>query len=105
MAMVIGELAGWFSGSQADSIGGGLVVGCFAILFGCFGLATSAYGLVHGMIALDSSVTVTPAPIGRTDFATVGWNTHEGLRHSLIYESKDAIAAVLKWLASVLPTR
>jgi hypothetical protein len=65
-------------------------------------LATSAYGLVQGLVALQSPLTVTPAPVGQTNFVTVGWTMRDKLRHSLIYESSDAIKRITDWLRLVL---
>jgi hypothetical protein len=62
----------------------------------------SGYGMVHGLVSLDSKVTVTPAPTGEMDFATVGWTDEDQLRHSLIYDSKETIATMITWLERVL---
>jgi hypothetical protein len=88
--------------SRADQLGPLLIGCCFAIYFVCLVFVTGAYGMVHGLVALDSSVTVTPAPIGQADFVTVGWTSQDRLRHSLIYESSEAIAVIVKWLDAVL---
>jgi hypothetical protein len=88
--------------SRADQVGPLLIGCCFAIYFVCLVFVTGAYGIVHGLVALDSSVTVTPAPVGQTDFATVGWTSQDRLRHSLIYESSEAIATIVRWLDAVL---
>jgi hypothetical protein len=90
------------SEGKMDQIGPWLIGSCFAILFLTFIFAMSAYGMVHGLVALDSSVTVTPAPIGKTDFATVRWNNKERLRHSLIYQSPEAISIIINWLDGAL---
>jgi hypothetical protein len=90
------------SDSTARQVGSILVGCCLALCFAVLVLGTSAYGFVNGLVALDSSVTVTPAPVGQTDFATVGWTSQDGLRHSLIYESSEAIATIVNWLDSEL---
>jgi hypothetical protein len=83
-------------------LGDTLLHWCVVVYFASLLLATSAYGLVQGLVALQSSVTVTPAPIGQTNFATVGWTSRDKLRHSLIYESPDAIKRITNWLRSAL---
>lgn len=93
---------GLMAQSKYDQLGPVLIGCCFAIYFILLLFATSAYGVVHGLVALDSSVTVTPAPVGCTEFATVTWTTRDRLRHSVIYESPDAIATIIKWLDGVL---
>jgi hypothetical protein len=79
-----------------------LTASSVAITFLTLILAMSAYGFVHGLVALDSSVTATPAPIGKIDFATVGWTDKDQLRHSLIYQSPEAISIITNWLDGAL---
>lgn len=93
---------GLVSQSREDQLGPVLIGCCFAICFLFLIFATSAYGLLHGLVALDSAVTVTPAPVGQTDFTTIAWAKKDRLRHSLIYESPEAIASITLWLGTVL---
>ena len=65
-------------------------------------LSISAYGFVQALLALDATVAVTPAPIGQTDFVTIPWTSRDRLRHSVVHDSREAIAAVSHWLLSVL---
>lgn len=82
---------------------GQFLLGCSgAVVFAYLLLAASAYGIVQGLVALDSSTVVTPAPVGKTDFVTVAWTRRDRLRHSLIYESPEAIAVIVRWLESAL---
>ncbi len=64
--------------------------------------SSSAYGVVQGLISLDSLLSVTPSPVGDTDFATVPWSKRDTLRHSLIYRSEDAISLIMRWAEQVL---
>lgn len=66
-------------------------------------LATVFHGLVQGLVTLDSSVTTTPSPIGLIDFATIKWTNRDKLRrdklrHSQVYDSREAIEAIIDWL-------
>ena len=83
---------------RGDQIGAWIYRGWVAILYLFFAVAVGGYGMAHGLVALDSAVTVTPAPTGEMDFATVGWTDKDQLRHSLIYESTEAIATMITWL-------
>lgn len=79
-------------------------IGCFlATYFAYLLFATSAYGVVQGLLAMDASIAVTPGPVGRTDLVTLPWTSRDRLRHSLVHESPEAIAAIVAWLTTVLP--
>jgi hypothetical protein len=64
---------GVISETRADQIGPWIIGIIFAFGFASLMIAGSGYGFVHGLVALDSPVTVTPAPIGHADVITVGW--------------------------------
>ena len=51
---------------------------------------------------MDASIAVTPGPVGRTDLVTIPWTSRDRLRHSLVHESPEAIAAIVSWLNAVL---
>jgi hypothetical protein len=65
-------------------------------------IAGSGYGFVHGLVALDSPVTVTPAPIGHADVITVGWTPKQRLRHSVLHGSAEIGRTIANWVASTL---
>ena len=99
-----------------------------------FLLSIVGYGFLQALVALDTSVAVTPAPVGAVDIITVPWSSatddvydrarqlarlgHTAqsiiaelgkeqelkrdqarrLRHSLVYQSPEVIAAIVGWL-------
>jgi hypothetical protein len=65
-------------------------------------IGASAYGPLHLLLAIESSVTVTPAPTGKIDVITVPWSADDGLRHSTVYESTDVHTAIVAWLSSAI---
>ena len=65
-------------------------------------LAVSAYGLVQGLLALDATVSATPAPVGHTDSLTITWSSDDWLRHFLVHDSPHAIKPIVEWLKDVL---
>ena len=87
---------------SADSTGKLLMYIFVAILCLMPILSMSAYGIVHGLVGVDANVGVTPAPIGSTDFTTVSWADRDSLRHSLIYDSPQALKAITDWLGGIL---
>lgn len=65
-------------------------------------LAVSAYGLVQGLLALDATVSATPAPLGHTDSLTITWSNDDWVRHFLVHDSPHAIKPIVEWLKDVL---
>jgi hypothetical protein len=105
IAMIFGIAAlfpSYIPANRWDQMSRWLVGGWFAILYVTLALAVSAYGMVHGLVSLDSTVAVTPAPTGEMDIATVGWTDKDQLRHSLIYGSPEAITMMIIWLHRIL---
>jgi hypothetical protein len=64
-------------------------------------LAACTYGIKQGLIAIDSPVAVTSAPLGKTDTVTIGWQEALGLRHSQVFQSPQVTEAVSSWLTEV----
>jgi hypothetical protein len=91
-----------FRGAGVEQFGIALMACCASLAVLYFVLAVCAYGLVQGLIALDSSVTLSSAPIGGADIATFGWTGKDKLRHSLIYRSPEAITRIVTWLKPIL---
>lgn len=60
------------------------------------------HGLLQGLIALDSYVAVTPGPVGRADLITIPWTSEDKLRHSLVHDSPEAVAAIIQWVQRLL---
>ncbi len=81
------------------TLAGGFLAAYVAYLI----IAITVYGLTLSVIALDSYIAVTPAPVGRSEIVTMAGPSQYRFRHSLIHESPDAIALIVDWLRSRLP--
>jgi hypothetical protein len=80
-----------------------ITIGCLAVLSLVVLFAMLGQGITQGLVGLDSSVAITPSPIGKTEFVTVSWIRKDRirqLRHSEIYAAQETIDAVIEWLES-----
>jgi hypothetical protein len=89
--------------SQGTQVAMTLAGGFLAAYVAYLTIAITVYGLTLSVIALDSYIAVTPAPVGRSEIVTMAGPSQYRLRHSLIHESPDAIALIVDWLRSRLP--
>lgn len=71
-----------------------LALGIFATMLA---VAMLAYGPIHGLIAAESTLATTAFPSGITDTMSVDVGPR-GLKHSLVYDSPEVIAAIIRWL-------
>ena len=86
-----------------SSIMARVIIGCSTVLSVVLAFAILCQGIVQALIGLDSSVGITPSPIGKTEFVTVGWIRKEKVRqfrHSEVYAAQETIDAVIEWLGS-----
>ena len=73
-----------------------------ALLLTSFLVGLIASGLVHGLLALDGTLTVTAAPTGKTESIVIPWSKTDPFRHSHVYRSQEAIRAMTEWLEGKL---
>ena len=84
------------------------LIGCYIALTVIVLFAMAGQGILQSLVGLDSSAPITPAPIGKTEFATINWVTKTDsykLRHSGIHEIQEAIDVVIKWLEELKDVR
>jgi hypothetical protein len=65
-------------------------------------LAAGAYGILHGLMTLDSPISVTPAPLGHVDAITIAWTHDPQLRHSMLHQSAQVGNSIVEWLEPIV---